>query len=491
MFRRLVLTTIVGVSIGVLPAVVGMSGAGASQTDCRNYGYACTPGYTGSNAAGTWAWNHYGASNAVTANGYHNCTLYAAWRLEQNGMPDPGNWGNAVDWVNHTVHNSTPAVGSIAWWGAEVPGGLGHVAYVDEVSGSQVHVVADNWSSATTGGYTDSGSIAASTVDAFLHPWDLPTGGPNAITVARNADGRLEAFGVNTQQPQGTNNTYHDWQVSPGGSWSGWHALSPGYVTSISVAQNKDGRLEAVGANADQPQGTSNTYHDWQVSPGGSWSGWHALSPGYVTSISVAQNKDGRLEAVGANADQPQGTSNTYHDWQVSPGGSWSGWHALSPGYVTSISVAQNKDGRLEAVGANADQPQGTSNTYHDWQVSPGGSWSGWYGLSPGYVTSISVAQNKDGRLEVVGANADQPQGTSNTYHDWQVSPGGSWSGWYGLSPGYVTSIAVGTNADGRLEAVGANADQPQGTSNTYHDWQVSPGGWWSGWYGLSPGYIG
>ena len=36
-------------------------------------------GYSGGNASGTWAWSYYGGSYAATANGYHNCTLYAAW----------------------------------------------------------------------------------------------------------------------------------------------------------------------------------------------------------------------------------------------------------------------------------------------------------------------------------------------------------------------------------------------------------------------------
>ncbi len=160
---------------------VAASPASASQTDCLSYGYACTPGYTGANAAGTWAWTHYGASYAQTANGYHNCTLYAAWRLQQNGMADPGNWGNAVTWASHNGGgNHTPAVGSIAWWGSEVAAGFGHVAYVDQVSGSQVHVVADNFTSATTNGYTDAGWIAASSVDAFLHPHDVG-GGSGAL----------------------------------------------------------------------------------------------------------------------------------------------------------------------------------------------------------------------------------------------------------------------------------------------------------------------
>src|SRR6266496_1276748 len=104
--------------------------ANASETDCTSSGYSCTPGYTGANASATWSWRYYGGSFAATPTGYHNCTLYAAWRLAQNGMADPGrSWGNAVQWASSIGGgNHTPAPGSIAWWGAERAGGLGHVA---------------------------------------------------------------------------------------------------------------------------------------------------------------------------------------------------------------------------------------------------------------------------------------------------------------------------------------------------------------------------
>ena len=164
-------------AIFILLSITVSPVASASQTDCLSYGYACTSGYDATNAQGTWAWAHYGGSYALNANGYHNCTLYAAWRLEQNGMSDPGNWGNAVDWKSHTSYNHTPKVGSIAWWGSEVAGGYGHVAYVDQVNGSQVHVIADNYVGPSSDGYTSSGWIPASSVDEFLHPHDLPSGG--------------------------------------------------------------------------------------------------------------------------------------------------------------------------------------------------------------------------------------------------------------------------------------------------------------------------
>ena len=105
---------------------------------------------------------------------------------------------------------------------------------------------------------------------------------PNTITVVANRDGRLEAFGVNTHLPTSQSNVFHMWQTTPGGSWSGWTLLAPGYLTSIAAGRNADGRLEVVGDNAFVPDGGNNTFHIWQTSPGGSWSGFSLLAPGYI-----------------------------------------------------------------------------------------------------------------------------------------------------------------------------------------------------------------
>jgi surface antigen/chitodextrinase len=143
---------------------------GGGSTSCFSYGYACTPGYTGANASGTWAWTYYGGTWAQTPNGYHNCTLYVAWRLAESGMPSPGkSWGNAYQWAGSLGDgNHTPTVGSVAWWGVTNATPMGHVAYVEQVSGSNVFIRADNYD--TTAGYTTSGWVAASSVPLFLHP---------------------------------------------------------------------------------------------------------------------------------------------------------------------------------------------------------------------------------------------------------------------------------------------------------------------------------
>ena len=98
-------TSLVSVTLAPLsglllaPAAAAQVPTAPGDPACRSTGYECTPGYTGTNAMYpvnglTWAWAHYGgASIAWTSSGYHNCTLYVAWRLEQLGYRTPVTWG--------------------------------------------------------------------------------------------------------------------------------------------------------------------------------------------------------------------------------------------------------------------------------------------------------------------------------------------------------------------------------------------------------------
>ncbi len=109
--------------------------------------YKCAKGGYDNQAALNSGWpNTYygdtpGHDYASTNNyGVHNCTLYAAFRLKENGFKDPGkSWGNASNWAlaaskaKGVVVNQTPAVGAIAQWNVG-DGGLGHVAYVESVT---------------------------------------------------------------------------------------------------------------------------------------------------------------------------------------------------------------------------------------------------------------------------------------------------------------------------------------------------------------------
>jgi hypothetical protein len=295
--------------------------------------------------------------------------------------------------------------------------------------------------------------------------------GSNTVAVAQNADGRLEAFGVDKH---GT--VFHIWQTLPSGGWSEWEYLGSGHqlgsltltqrfrlprANGAGVGQNKDGRLELFGVDFN-----GSVVHIWQTLPGGGWSEWASLGSGYGP-IAVGQNADGRLEVFSWD-----GHGTVRHIWQTVPGGGWSEWEYLgSGGYpAAQIAVGQNADGRLEAFGHTAH-----GSVFHIWQTVPNGGWSEWEYLGSGgnQVVQIAVGQNADGRLEVFGITAN-----GIPLHIWQTVPGGGWSEWEGLGGDHqATKMAVGQNHDGRLEVFDISAH-----GSVFHIWQTVPNGGWSEW---------
>ena len=300
---------------------------------------------------------------------------------------------------------------------------------------------------------------------------DIPLASP--IATAPNADGRLEMFAVGRN-----GRSYSSWQTSPNGNWTQWTPLggtTPLPATApISVAPNADGRLQMF-AVADNGR----SYSSWQTSPNGTWTGWSPLGGGVLPAgapISVGRNADGRLEmfAVAANG-------RSYSSWQLKPNGNWTVWSPLGRGALPAaapISVAPNADGRLQMF-AIADN----GRSYSSWQLQPNGNWTGWSLLGGGALpvgAPISVGRNADGRLEMFAI-----AGNSRAYTSWQTSPNGNWTQWSPIWGGALppaAPISVAPNADGRLQifvVAGnglSNSSWQTGSNGTWTAWALLGG---------------
>ena len=205
--------------VTTLAGIVGSAGvAGASVSNSQNLppiysnwaqnstnwpcyatpSYACTNGgyatWVTSNPSGQWPWTQYGPGQASSNSyGLHNCTLYAAYRLMENGSGPLPNLGDAAQWASsadndHFRVDQTPAVGSIAQWN-QGGGGSGHVAYVESVDpgDSGITVTEDNYipggAQYFAGGYTAEVHITAGSAvwpANFIHIKDVSGGGVNA-----------------------------------------------------------------------------------------------------------------------------------------------------------------------------------------------------------------------------------------------------------------------------------------------------------------------
>ena len=161
---------------GSIHARPGVGVSGVARL-CADPGYSCTTaGYAGQNTG--WWGAKYGAGWASSnAFGLHNCTLYAAYRIAQNGVGNPGWSDNANGWARKaaaagTMVNQNPAVGTVAQWNG---GSAGHVAYVEVVTASYIEITDDNYGL----NYTDRWRInfgSPAWPDNFIHFRDQGAG---------------------------------------------------------------------------------------------------------------------------------------------------------------------------------------------------------------------------------------------------------------------------------------------------------------------------
>jgi surface antigen len=170
---RLGLVATFVLALGVIPSTTASASSG-----CKSSAYACTiDGYNATTMLNSWAAKYYGSdTKGGIGTPPHNCTLFAAWMLAHNGLPDPGRaWGYANQWglTLASDTNRTPAIGAIAWYDGP---GMGHVAYVARVNwlNHTVFLVSDNYA-AGSAGYTSNAWAPFTQPTGYIHLRDLST----------------------------------------------------------------------------------------------------------------------------------------------------------------------------------------------------------------------------------------------------------------------------------------------------------------------------
>lgn len=120
--------------------------AGLEQPASAGDGYPHDNAVDCSAQYGIYSWCLGGTWLSGRGYAYRNCTDYVAWKLESLGVPTSKtrNLGNASTWGTNAsargvTVNGTPAAGSVAI-NTTAAGGLGHVAYVASVNGSNITI---------------------------------------------------------------------------------------------------------------------------------------------------------------------------------------------------------------------------------------------------------------------------------------------------------------------------------------------------------------
>ncbi len=321
---------------------------------------------------------------------------------------------------------------------------------------------ADGWGVGSLLGCVHSPNNTASYSNTHINP-----------CVARTSDGRLEVFAIGHSA-----NLLHNYQTTPGGSWSGWISLGTTVIVQNAqpvVGVNADGRLEVFVVD-----GNGAVDHVYQKTPGSSAaSNWSAI--GLLSSSNVG--KTAKL-AVGKWANGVLdlfviGTDNVlYHNYQTAPNAGWFGFVSLGGSWQqdTDIAVGNESDGRLAVFLVG-----NTGNLYNNWQSANNStSWHGFNSIGGALAEQVRVAvgRNSDGRLEVFTLGTD-----GIAYHEWETAANSptSWSSWSSFGGNWAVDAkpVVGTDQNGALEVFLIG-----NTGNLYHNYQS--GGAWSGWVDLN-----
>jgi hypothetical protein len=340
------------------------------------------------------------------------------------------------------------------------------------------------------------------------------------LAAINNEDGRLEAFHLFDDRVR------HAWQVRPNDVWTGWSPLSNSpRLDELAVARNADGRLEVFGIG----KGVSQLYHAWQVTPNGGWTRWERLRQGVGNArvdgdgstgskLAAARTADGRLAVFVVTTTGVRVTT------QSAPNsGPWTGWTRLGGPLagVKTVAVARGGDGYLHAYAL-------VTQRRSDWLVStrqfdlgwspfgwgaqarfPGagfarelalgvdsdgavrpfvttslGTYTPGHGLDPGLGGTdgrhnrVAVARNADGRLECFTVTLPSNADGLDVYHTWQRdSPADEWTETTTLGSTSALEVTVAPNADGRLEAFIVGFGPPT-EGGVWHTWQTRSGPW-------------
>jgi surface antigen len=204
---------------------------------------------------------------------YRNCTDYVAWKLaslgvqpvQYKGLGNASSWGTLA--AKHSVtNNATPAVGSVAV-NTTAAGGLGHVAFVYAISGSQISV--GEYNQDEDGNYsTATGTPAQLGFTSFDHFEQYETPGSGVVGSASVVPGDLAsvedpATGRNIFYV-GTDGSINQWSVQ-GGAWVNVRlggTVMPG--TDLTAIDDP-----ATGRNIFYV-GTDGSINQWSVQ-GGAW----------------------------------------------------------------------------------------------------------------------------------------------------------------------------------------------------------------------------
>jgi len=287
------------------------------------------------------------------------CTSFVAWALaSRNGFNMPF-YDNANGWgpdarARGFAVNSTPAPGSVAWSNA---GTFGHVAYVQDVSGSGVHI--EEYNHDGTGHYS-SRVVPASSFTGYIHFNDRPAA--PAVPPPAPQTGPIDDLGfVKTTNTTGSVEVH--WDTLQGGTYR----RAGDFVSDFSAADASNGTWQLFGSANGAPElgfikthntGTGSVEIHFDTLQGSSYK----RAGDYQSDFSPADASNGTWQLFGSANGAPElgfvklrNTGGTVEvHWDTLQGGTY----RRAGDFVSDFSPADADNGAWSLFGSDSGAPR-------------------------------------------------------------------------------------------------------------------------------------
>ena len=297
----------------------------------------------------------------------------------------------------------------------------------------------------------------------------------NRLTSAQQGGNRgAQLWGV---QVNGTMDTIY--QITPGGDWSPWLGsdwAGPGYpkgVNDLTAAQASNLVVQFWGLDVNLELWTTS-----QITPGGSWVPWQGPrwnnAPKGMKRLAACRQAGTKGTLLWGIAED-YSIINCYQQTQGGPQWSnWQPWQATPQKSQFAEIAAAEQEGHAQLWGLDTDR-----QLWFCWQTSPGSSWTEWHGPNWGGAPKlVNITACQQG-----GTRGSQVWGITEDYtliSNYQITPGGQWSGW-------STGSWLNAPQVHEITAAEQNNGCVRFWALTLHEelisiGQTSPGGDWGDW---------
>ncbi len=298
--------------------------------------------------------------------------------------------------------------------------------------------------------------------------------------IGLSADGTTVAIGAMYNSGSGTNAGHVRVYKNIGGTWTqignDIDGDEPNDFSGYSVSLNSDGSIVAIGSvNANSGAGEVKVFQN----NSGTWtqigSDIIGEAPGDFSGYSVSLNADGTIVAIGAYKNSGNGTYAGHVRVYQNNGGTWTqignDIDGEAAGDYSGSAISLNADGSIVAIGAYANDGNGTDAGHVRVFHNNAGSWEQMGddidGEAAGDFFGRSVSLDAAGTKIAIGADNNNSNGNRAGQTKIYEYTGGVWTqvgnSINGEAANDLSGTSVSLNSDGTVVAIGAPGNDGNG----------------------------